>query len=299
MHSTARRCGYPSVSIRAAREPARGAAGELSLANAVFRRRRSTTSPPPPGPAASVAGFGATRPDRGPGGLGTSHPPPLPAAAAGRARRHPPGPRWVAWRVGLTADRFRITGPAGRAPPSLTLGVSWAARWCAGSPELCTSLARNPLASWLGRADGVQLPGQCYRVWTASGADSDEAHSLRSVTRIVTRAGARVRSVRVSPPQRPAARHARQPAARLQRRPVSRLGPGKPSQGCAVSSWTGRRAGQRSAGIAPGQQARAWAMHYLCPAGVVSNGAGSSLRQPGRRGPGPGAGPGANSVPGI
>ena len=233
------------------------------------------------------------------GRVGDPHPPPLPAAAAGRARRHPPGSRWVAWRVGLTADRFRITGPAGRAPPSLTLGVSWAARWCAGSPELCTSLARNPLAGWLGRADGVQLPGQCYRVWTASGADSDEAHSLRSVTRIVTRAGARVRSVRVSPPQRPAARHARQPAARLQRRPVSRLGPGKPSQGCAVSSWTGRRAGQRSAGIAPGQQARAWAMHYLCPAGVVSNGAGSSLRQLGGRGPGPGAGPGANSVPGI
>ncbi len=37
----------------------------------IFRRRRPTTSPPPPGPAASVAGFGATRPDRGPGGLGT------------------------------------------------------------------------------------------------------------------------------------------------------------------------------------------------------------------------------------
>ncbi len=70
MHSTARRCGYPSVSIRAAPKPARGAAGELSLANAVFRRRRLTTSPPPPGPAASVAGFGATRPERGPGGLG-------------------------------------------------------------------------------------------------------------------------------------------------------------------------------------------------------------------------------------
>jgi hypothetical protein len=163
MHSTARRCGYPSVSIRAAREPARGAAGELSLANAVFRRRRSTTSPPPPGPAASVAGFGATRPDRGPGGLGTSHPPPLPAAAAGRARRHPPGPRWVAWRVGLTADRFRITGPAGRAPPSLILGVSWAARWCAGSPELCTSLSAEPVGQsagscgW-GAAAGPVLP---------------------------------------------------------------------------------------------------------------------------------------------
>jgi hypothetical protein len=71
MPSTARRCEYPLVSIREAREAARGAAGELSLANAVFRRRRSTTSPPPPGPAALVAGFGATRLDSGPGGLGT------------------------------------------------------------------------------------------------------------------------------------------------------------------------------------------------------------------------------------
>ncbi len=71
-------------------------------------------------------------------------PPPLPAAAAGRARCHPPGPRWVAWRVGLTADRFRVTGLAGRAPHSPFLGISWAARWCAGSPELCTSLKEEP-----------------------------------------------------------------------------------------------------------------------------------------------------------
>jgi hypothetical protein len=88
MHSTARRCGYPSVSIRAAREPARGLAGELSLARTVLRRRRSTTSPPPPGPAALVAGLGATRPDRGPGWLGVS--PPESATAPGR--RSWPGP---------------------------------------------------------------------------------------------------------------------------------------------------------------------------------------------------------------
>ena len=87
MHSTARRCGYPSVSIRAAREPARGAAGELSLASTVFRRRRPTTSPPPPGPAALVAGPGATRPDRGPGGSG-----PASATPPGRRSRQGPAP---------------------------------------------------------------------------------------------------------------------------------------------------------------------------------------------------------------
>jgi hypothetical protein len=90
-------------------------------------------------------------------------PPLLPAAAAGRAQCQPPGPRWVAWRVGLTADRFRVTWLAGRAPPSLILGVSWAARWCAGSPQLCTSLSAEPVGQsagscgW-GAAAGPVLP---------------------------------------------------------------------------------------------------------------------------------------------
>jgi hypothetical protein len=80
------------------REPARGAAGEPSLANhgTVFRRRRPTTSPPPPGPAASVAGFGATRPDRGPGGLGTRlrhHSRPQQQAGPSAIRPGPPGSR--------------------------------------------------------------------------------------------------------------------------------------------------------------------------------------------------------------
>jgi hypothetical protein len=63
--------------------------------------------------------------------------------------------------------------------------------------------------------------------------------------------------------------HAKEDAVHRQ---VCSLGPGNPSQGCAVSSWTGRRAGQRSAENALGQQARAWAKHYLRPAGVLSNG---------------------------
>jgi hypothetical protein len=66
------------------------------------------------------------------GRVGDSPPPPLPAAAAGRVRRHPPGPRWVARRVGLTADRFRVSELSGSAPLSLPMGVSWAARWCVG-----------------------------------------------------------------------------------------------------------------------------------------------------------------------
>ena len=115
---------------------------------------------------------------------------------------------------------------------------------------------QTQMAGRLGSCSRGQLPGQCYRVWIASGADSDEARSLGSVTRIVTRAGARVRSVRVRPLQRPAARHARPSVGRTLRRPASRLGPGKPSQGRAVSSWTGRRACRRSAGTAPGRPLR-------------------------------------------
>ena len=158
---------------------------------------------------------------------------------------------------------------------------------------------QTQMAGRLGSCSRGQLPGQCYSVWIASGADSDKARSLGSVTRIVTRGGARVLSVRVRPPQRPAARHARPSVGQSQRRPTSRLGPGKPLQGRAVSSLTGRRAGQRSAGTVPGQQACAWAKHYLRPAGGLTNGAGSSLRQPGPRGPGPESGPGATSVPGF
>jgi hypothetical protein len=177
MHSTARRCGYPSVSIRAAREPARGAAGEQSLANTVFRRRRPTTSPPPPGPAASVAG---APPARTVGRAGWDPPPPpLPAAAAGRARCHPPGSRWVAWRIGLTADRFRVTGQAGRAPPSLILGVSWAARWCAGSPELCTSLSAEPVGQ---SAGFVRMGCSCRGSATACGPPAGPTRTRRTAS---------------------------------------------------------------------------------------------------------------------
>ena len=215
MHSTARRCGYPSVSIRAAREPARGAAGELSLANAVFRRRRSTTSPPPPGPAALVAGLGATRPDRGPGGLGVSPPPPLPAAAAGRVRRHPPGPRWVARRVGLTADRFRITGPSGSAPPSLPTGVSWAARGCVLVRRGPTGSA-DPRASRPGRHCWGRLPDwhRDSSGWIASRGRLGRAASRVPMLWAVTGPCPRGRQARRKPPERTACGHVSQAGGR-------------------------------------------------------------------------------------
>jgi hypothetical protein len=50
-------------------------------------RRRPSTPPPPPGPAAPVAGPGATRPDRGQGGSG-----PTSATAPGRCSRLGPAP---------------------------------------------------------------------------------------------------------------------------------------------------------------------------------------------------------------
>ncbi len=135
MHSTARCCGYPSVSIRAAREPARGAAGEPSLASTVFRRRRPTTSPPPPGPAASIAGLSATRPDHGPGGLG-----PTSATAPGRRSRQGPVPparaplgRVAGWSNGGPLPRHWAGGQCATVSyPGRQLGCSLVC-WIAGA----------------------------------------------------------------------------------------------------------------------------------------------------------------------
>jgi hypothetical protein len=155
---------YPPLWVSFGLNPGGAGAGPWRGWRAVARQCCIPTTPIDDVTSATGPGGLSRRVRRHPSGpwagrVGDPHPPPLPAAAAGRARRHPPGPRWVAWRDGLTADRFRITGPAGRAPPSLILGVSWAARWCAGSPELCTSLARQLAGScgW-GAAAGPVLP---------------------------------------------------------------------------------------------------------------------------------------------
>ncbi len=66
----------------------------------------------------------------------------------------------------LTADRFRSAGPAGRAPPALILGVSWAACWCGGSPEHTATV--EPAARRLGSLSRSELPGHRCRVRTAT-----------------------------------------------------------------------------------------------------------------------------------
>jgi hypothetical protein len=170
-------------------------------------------APPPPDPAAFVAGLGATRPDRGPGGLGVSPPPPLPAAAAGRARRHPLRPRWVAWRVGLTADRFRITGPSGSAPPSLPTGVSWAARGCVLVRRGPTGSA-DPRASRPGRHCWGRLPDWHGSGWIASRGRLGRASSRVPMLWAVTGPCPRGRQARRKPPERTAGGHVSQAGGR-------------------------------------------------------------------------------------
>jgi hypothetical protein len=66
------------------------------------------------------------------------------------------------------------------APQARILGVSWAASRCGGSPERTASV--EPAASRLGSRSRSELPGHCYRVRTASRADSDEEVSVGSAS---------------------------------------------------------------------------------------------------------------------
>ncbi len=144
----------------------------------------------------------------------------------------------------LTADCFCSAGPAGRAPPALILGVSWAACWCGGLQE--RTYAVEPAVSQLGSSSRSELPGHCYRVWTSSGADSDEAVSLDFATQAATRAGpvglvrqsqssAEVGDVSDSPVSQALARA-------LPSRRQSQWAPASAGQ----TSWTGRLACPRS-----------------------------------------------------
>ena len=123
MHSTACCEGiFRSQPGRHGSQPGRSSASKrspplLCRSNGVQRRRlrRQIRRPLPPGrrrPLGLWAGW------EGPNPRHRARPPvrtwPVPPA------RTP----WVTWRVGLTADRFRTTGPAGSAPPSLLSWVS-------------------------------------------------------------------------------------------------------------------------------------------------------------------------------
>jgi hypothetical protein len=157
-------CG---LSRRARRHPPGPCAGRLGT------HLRHRSRPP------QQAGPGATRPDRGPGGSG-------PTSATAPCRRSKLGPMPPAraplglvagWSNGGPLPRHWAGGPCttvsylGR-----QLGVL--ARWCAGSPELCASLIAEPVGQSAGSCEWGAAAGP---VWTASGADLDEAHSLRSV----------------------------------------------------------------------------------------------------------------------
>jgi hypothetical protein len=161
MHSTARRCGYSSDSTRAVRVLAIGAGSEQPLEGSIFRRSRPTNSPLSPPPAASAAGPGATRP----GLCARSGSETASVTALGLRHRPWTSPSRVAGWV-LTADRYRSVGPAGRSPQALILGVSWAARWCGGSPERTATVES---ASWLGSRSRSELPGHRYREWSRLG----------------------------------------------------------------------------------------------------------------------------------
>ena len=95
----------------------RASTRSLCRSNGVQRRhlRRQTRRPLPPG-------------RRRPLGLWAGWEGPSPRHRARPPVRTGPVPHartpWVTWRVGLTADRFRTTGLAGSAPPSLLSWVS-------------------------------------------------------------------------------------------------------------------------------------------------------------------------------
>jgi hypothetical protein len=199
MHSTARRCWYPSDSSRAVRVLAYGADSERPLAVFSYRRADRRRNPSPL-PAALAVGLGATRPGLcarcGPESTSVTAPGhhcwpgPVPPArtSPSRVAGWTSQSRVAGWVLTPPpADRFRSAGPAGSAPPALILGVSWASCWCGGSPEHTASV--EPAARQLGSLSRSELASHRYRVRTPSGADSDGAvRVFCSATQVVTRA---------------------------------------------------------------------------------------------------------------
>ena len=112
----------------------------------------------------------AARSDCGPGGRGLT-PVTEPGRRCGPGRCHPPGPRGS--RGGLGQRRI-ASAPMGRRAVrrrlsclGCQLGRSLVC-WIAGAYLRC-----RPVGQSAGRCSRGQLPGQCYRVWIASGADAD------------------------------------------------------------------------------------------------------------------------------
>ena len=117
MHSTACCEGiFRSQPGRHGSQPGRSSASERSPLT-VSEQRSSTSSPTPPDPAAVVAGSSPTARTVGRAGRAK---PPSSSLAAGVAGPVPSARApWVMWRVGLTADCFSTTGPAGSVQQSL------------------------------------------------------------------------------------------------------------------------------------------------------------------------------------
>ena len=139
-------------------QPGRSSASERSPLT-VSEQRSSTPSPTPPDPAAVVAGSSPTARTVGRAGRAK---PPSSSLAAGVAGPVPPARApWVMWRVGSNGGPLPHYWAGGQcAAVSLVSGVSWAARWCAGSPEPTNC---RPVGLSAGRGRRVELPGQCYR----------------------------------------------------------------------------------------------------------------------------------------
>ena len=219
----------------------------------------------------------------------------LVAAVAGTCATRPDPVGHVAgWANGGSRPRIWAGGQC--AAVSLVLGVSWATRWCAGSPELTDGA--DPMASRPGDAVG----DSCRASATACGSPAGPSRSrlvasgrqLGSV-----RAGARARSTRASPPQR----------TRLQPRRPSVIGrqPDPPVPARAVPAKDGQfKLGQPTGcPMVSGHCARmagpAGRTHQPRLAGVDPNGAGPDAppaptgagrtRRPGQASPRPGLGP--------
>jgi hypothetical protein len=162
------------------------------------------------------------------------------------------------------------------------LGVSWAARWCGGSPERTASV--EPAVSRLGSRSRCELPGHLYRVWTASGADSDEAVSLHTSGRH------RVRALGTG---RQSQSFGEAGGAHGQAASRSRSLPARPLR-ALHSSCAGRRAGQRSVGSWPFSPARWASVSSLQAEALTGQGrsyADSDAAGPADRRPDSGAGP--------
>ena len=147
MHSTACCEGiFRSQPGRHGSQAGRSSASERSP-HTVSEQRSSTSSPTPPDPAAAAAG--SSPPARAVGRVGRAKPPSpcLAAGAAGAGATRPDPVGHVAgWANSGSLPHHWAGGKCAVVP--LVSGVSWAARWCAGSPELTDSA--DPLASRLG-----------------------------------------------------------------------------------------------------------------------------------------------------